>query len=78
MEQAKYIKLFNPKYKIGLVSWREAWIFETEFPEKLYTEVYKGRLVFRKRGSPLRISYTTLKKGLVKKIILIKEEPLPF
>jgi len=78
MEQAKYIKLFNPKLKIGLVSWREAWLFEGEYPEKLFTEVHKGKLVFRQRGSFVRTSYNQVKKGLIKKQILVKEPPLPF
>ena len=78
MEQAKYIKLFNPELKIGLVSWREAWLFEGEYPEKLFTEVYKGKLVFRQRGSFVRTTYNQVKKGLIKKQILVKEPPLPF
>ena len=78
MVQERHIKLFNPKLKIGLVSWREAWLFSGEYPEKLYTEVHKGKLVLRQRGSFSRISYLQLKKGLIKKIILIKEPPLPF
>jgi hypothetical protein len=80
MEQEKYAKLFNPNFNIGLVSWREAWLFNTEFPEKLITEVHKGKLVFRKKGSANRISYRQLKNGLIKKTILIKQPPpsLPF
>lgn len=78
MEQKTFVKLFNPQLKIGLVSWREAWLFQEEYPEKLFTEVYKGKLVFRQRGSSVRISYQKLKKGLVRKTILIKEPPLPF
>jgi hypothetical protein len=80
MEQEYYVKLFNPFYKIGLVSWREAWLFESDFPEKLFTEVHKGKLVFRKKGSTVRISYRQLKKGLIKKRILIKQPPpfIPF
>ena len=78
MEQEKCIKLFNPKLKIGLVNWRNAWLFSSEYPEKLFTEVHKGKLVFRQRGSSVRISYQQIKKGLIKKEIIIKEEPLPF
>jgi hypothetical protein len=78
MEQKTFVKLFNPQLKIGLVNWREAWLFETEYSEKLYTEVYKGRLVFRQRCSSKRVSYCNLKKGLIRKQILIKEKPLPF
>ena len=78
MEQEKRIKLFNPKLKIGLVNWRNAWLFSSEYPEKLFTEVHKGKLVFRQRGSSVRISSRQIKKGLIKKEIIIKEEPLPF
>jgi len=78
MEQKRCVKLFNPNFKIGLVSWREAWLFEGEFPEKLFTEVHKGKLVFRRRGSSVRISYQQIKKCLIKKEIIIKEPPLPF
>jgi hypothetical protein len=78
MEQKTFVKLFNPQLKIGLVSWCEAWLFETEYPEKLYTEVYKGRLVFRQRSSSKRTSYCNLKKGLIRKQILIKEKSLYF
>ncbi|MFI5133166.1 MAG: hypothetical protein ACHQEB_02465 [Chitinophagales bacterium] len=63
MEQEKYTKLFNPQLKIGLVSWREAWSFDSEWPEKLFTEVHKGKLVFRRKGSSTRISYGQLKKA---------------
>jgi hypothetical protein len=78
MEQVKYIKLFNPKLNIGLVNWREAWLFSSEYPEKLFIEVHKGKLVFRQRGSSVRISYQQIKKGLIKKEMMIKEQPLPF
>ena len=78
MEQKRCVKLFNPNLKIGLVSWLEAWLFEGEFPEKLFTEVHKGKLVFRRRGSAVRISYRQIKKCLIKKEIIIKEPLLPF
>lgn len=77
MEQKTFVKLFNPQLKIGLVSWREAWLFDDEFPEKLFIEVHKGNLVFRKRGSSERFSYKQIKKGLIRKKIFIKEPPPP-
>jgi len=49
-----------------------------EFTEKLFIEIYKGNIVFRKRGSTIRISYNNIKKGLIRKSILIKKQPLPF
>lgn len=78
MEQLRYTKHFNPQLKIGLVSWKEAWLFTGQYPEKLYTEVYKGKLVFRQRATSIRFSYAKLKQGLIKKQILITEPPLPF
>lgn len=72
------INYFNPVLKIGLTSWREAWLLTGKYPEKLYTELYRNRLVFRIRGSNKRISYQYLKKGLIKKVLHLQEEPLPF
>ncbi|MEI2739270.1 MAG: hypothetical protein V9F01_10825 [Chitinophagaceae bacterium] len=78
MEQKKYTKYYNPQLKIGLISWREAWLFNDGFPEKLYTEVYKGKLVFRQRGTSTRISYHRLRQQLIVKRLWINEPPLPF
>jgi len=47
----------NPILNIGLSSWQEAWLLSGKYPEKIYTELYCGRLVFRLRGSNKRISY---------------------
>ena len=66
-EQKAFVKLFNPQLKIGLVGWREAWLFHGEYPEKLFTEVHKGKLVFRQRGSSRRISYHKIERGLSEK-----------
>jgi len=35
MEQAIRINYFNPVLKIGLTSWREAWLLSGKYPEKL-------------------------------------------
>ncbi len=78
MEQIVHIKYLNPLLNIGLVNWREVRDISSGFPEKLYTELYKGNLVFRKKGSSKRISYKQLKNGLVKKEIVIQLEALPF
>lgn len=72
------LQYINTQLSIGLVNFREAWLLEGEFPQKLYTEVYKGRLVFRMPGSFRRVSYQKIKKGLIKKEVFVKEEPLPF
>lgn len=59
------IKVFYADLKIGLVSWREAYLLSSS-PKLLQIETYKGRLVYREKGSGKRISYNTLKKGLRK------------
>ncbi len=77
MEQIIRLQYINAQLNIGLVNWREAWLLSVQNPIQLYTETYKGKLVFRIPGTSRRISYHRLKKGLIKKIMLI-EEKLPF
>jgi len=72
------INYVDPILNIGLSGWREAWLLSGKYPEKLYTERYRDRLVFRLRGSTRRISYLRLKKDLIKKVMFLQEEPLPF
>jgi hypothetical protein len=73
------IKYFHPGYNIGLQDIRNAWLLGRS-PVKLKTTTYRGNLIFRVPGSGKRISYLTLKKGLVKKTIVIRQhyELLPF
>lgn len=78
MEQTITANYFNPVLKIALVNWRQAWDISGTNPEQLLTEIYKGNLVFRKKGSTHRISYKQLKKGLIKKQIILHLQPLPF
>jgi hypothetical protein len=54
MEQIIYIKYVNKSLAIGLVNWQEVWDIANTNPQHLYTETYKGTLVFRKRGSSKR------------------------
>jgi hypothetical protein len=65
MKQEIKLKYFNADLKIGLVSWREAYLLSSN-PKLLQIETYKGRLIYREKGSTRRISYNTLKKGLRK------------
>jgi hypothetical protein len=78
MEQIIRIQYVNAILNIGLVNWREAWLLSTNPPQKLYTEAHKGKLVFRIPGTSRRISYQRIKKDLRKKVVIIKEKPLPF
>ncbi|HEV8271502.1 MAG TPA: hypothetical protein VGQ04_09385 [Chitinophagaceae bacterium] len=73
------IKYFHPIYNIGLEDVRNAWLLGTP-PVKLKTTTYRGNLIFRIPVSGRRISYRMLKKGLVKKTIIIRQhfDLLPF
>lgn len=73
MEQRIKLKYINSALQIGLVSWKEAYLL---FPAivPLITEVDKGRLVYRAKGSAKRISYQKVKRGLVKTSACIVQE----
>jgi hypothetical protein len=74
MFQEIIIRYFHPVYNIGLQNVRNAWLLNKS-PVKLTTTTYRGNLIFRIPVSGRRISYRTLKKGLVKKTIVLR---LPF
>jgi hypothetical protein len=73
------IRYFHPAYNLGLQDIRTAWLLNTP-PVKLKTSLYRGNLIFRLPVSGKRISYRTLKKGLVKTTIILRQhiELLPF
>jgi hypothetical protein len=64
----------HPVYNIGLQDIRNAWLLNKP-PMKLTTTTYRGNLIFLPiaigTGSGKLISYRTLKKGLVKKTIVL-------
>jgi hypothetical protein len=68
----------NAQLNIGLVSWQEAWLLNKPYPQKLFTEHYRGAIVYRIPCTSRRIAYKKLKKNLQRKRIVIAEEPLPF
>lgn len=70
------LKYWNPKLQIGLCDLRNVYQFPQQ--EKMLAEVHQGRLHYRCRGSSHRTSYAQIKKGLLKRIIHIPEEPVPF
>ncbi|NOT50976.1 MAG: hypothetical protein HOP10_06840 [Chitinophagaceae bacterium] len=73
------IKYFHPQLQIGLEDPRNAWWFAAgKQPVKINALIYQGQLYYRIPVSGKRISYKQLKKGLIKKQIIIQEEPLPF
>lgn len=63
---------FHPGLNIGMQDIRNLWMLGPE-PVKLITTLHQGNLVYRIPGSRKRISYRTLKKGLQKKKIILKQ-----
>jgi hypothetical protein len=75
MVQETEIKFVNEKLKIGMASWRKVYLLSPLTP--LNVEVHKGALVYRAAGSGKRFTYKQLKKGLVKRKMIIREH-FPF
>jgi hypothetical protein len=66
------IKYFHPVLHIGLEDVRNAWLFSGEkIPVQLKTVIHQAHLHYRLPVSGKRISYLSLKKGLIKKQIII-------
>jgi hypothetical protein len=74
-----YLRYYNPALKIGLADLKSVWLLEGE-PVQLLVTVYRGNLVYRMPKTRKRISYRTLKKGLIKTNIVLKRplQLLPF
>ena len=75
------IKYFHPALNIGLEDVRNAWLLNGHLPPvKLKTIIHQSLLSYRLPVSGKRISYRTLKKGLIRKQIIIHQpfELLPF
>jgi len=70
---------YNPHLNIGLQDIRNAWLL-SEKPIRLSTALHQGSLIYRLPHPGKRISYRTLKKGLIKKQIIIRQPVfvLPF
>ena len=60
------IKYINPALNLGIEDVRNVWILSAN-PVKLTTTIHQGNLIFRFPVSGKRISYKTLKRGLIKK-----------
>jgi hypothetical protein len=75
------INHFHAALNIGLRDVRNAWLPESNQPPvKLKTIIYQGLLTYRLPVSGKRVSYRTLKKGLIKKKIILQQPlyVLPF
>ena len=73
MEQKIRLKYYNGRLNIGISSIRQVYLLSPVLIA-LQAEVYRGKLVYRQKGSSKRISYDQLKKGLVKKEFTVIEE----
>lgn len=65
------INYFHPGYNIGLQDIRNAWLLSST-PVRLSTCIYRGSLIYRIPVTGKRVSYRSLKKGLIKKTIRLR------
>jgi len=69
------IKYVHPGLKLGLQDIRHVWLLNSD-PVKLSASLHRGNLVFIpiaiETVSGKRISYAILKKGLIKKQVIIR------
>ena len=70
MEQKIFFKYYNAKLKIGMLDLKNVYVLSPQM-QKLLPEVYKGKLIYRIKGSSKRISYNMIKKELVRKSFYI-------
>jgi len=66
------LRYIHPALNIGMADLKSAWLLSSP-PVQLKPTVYRGSLVYRIPVSGKRISYRTLKKGLIKKTIVIQQ-----
>jgi hypothetical protein len=73
MEQKIHFKYYNSRLQIGMSNIKHVYLLEPKLTQ-LNPEVYKGKLVYRAKGSSRRINYVQIKKGLIKKDFYVLEE----
>ena len=73
MEQKIKLGYINELLQVGMADIRKVYLLSPVLTT-LHPEVYKGKLVFRAKGSSRRISYDQIKRGLVKRSFVVKEE----
>lgn len=71
MYQEIFIRYVHPELNIGVEDTRNIWLLG-QHPVKLPVSLHRGSLSYRLPGSGKRISYRMLKKGLIKKQIIIR------
>ena len=73
MKHKIHFRYYNQRLHLGVVDVKQVYQLKAE-PILLNVEVYRGKLVYRAKGSSRRISYDQLKDGLVKKSFWVEEE----
>ena len=73
MEQKIKLRYINERLKVGMVDIKQLYLLSPR-PTQLRPEVYKGKLVYRAKGSTRRISFDQIKRGLVKRSFVVMEE----
>ena len=73
MEQKIKLRYINERLHVGMADIKEVYLLSPQLT-LLRPEVYKGMLVYRAKGSSRRISYAQIKRGLVKRSLVVKEE----
>jgi hypothetical protein len=73
MEQKIRLNYINIQLNIGMVDIRHFYQLAPDV-KHLNPEVYRGKLVYRAKGSSKRISYDQIKKGLLKQTYWITEQ----
>jgi hypothetical protein len=73
MQQRLTFTYTHPTLHIALNSWREVYLLKP-VPLQLFPEVYRGKLVYRAKGSSKRIPYAHIKAGLLKRFSSIEQE----
>ena len=73
---AAKVQGLNAKLKIGMFGFKNVYLLSPQL-EKLFSEIYKGKLVYRIKSTSKKISYDRIKKELVKKSFMLSVK-IPF
>ncbi|HUP12971.1 MAG TPA: hypothetical protein VM187_12180, partial [Niastella sp.] len=71
--QRLFFRYTNPDLNIGLNNWREVYLLEPA-PLQLFPEVYRGKLMYRAKGSHNRIPYNKIKDGLLRRAAYLETD----
>lgn len=63
-------KYYNASLNVAVANWREVYLLPDT---RLLVEYQAGQIRYREPGSTSRFSYGQLKKGLIRKQVVIKE-----